>query len=780
MSDDTLQIEVNGQTLEARKGQRLIEVTDAAGITVPRFCYHHKLPIAANCRMCLVDVEKIPKPVPACATTVMDGMVVRTQSERALNAQRAVMEFLLINHPLDCPVCDEGGECDLQDTALGFGQGESAYVENKRTVASKDLGGLIATEMTRCIHCTRCVRFGEEVGGIQEMGGTGRGEGMRIGTYVERAVESELSGNMIDICPVGALTSKPFRFTARSWELKRQPSVAPHDCIGSNVEVHSVNGKVKRVVPVENEAINEVWISDRDRFSYLALDHQDRLTAPEIKENGSWRQATWEEALELAAKGLKQTAADQLGVLASPSQTNEDYFLLQQLVRGLGGNHIDHRLRQGDFTATAGAGSQANANAITALQATDLVVLVGSNLRKDQPLLWVRVRNALRDHGVKLVVINPKNYDLTIKANEAFIGSPVQMAKDLAGIVKSLPDSAGLSIEGWQGAMATDSHRHAAELISAADNPVVVVGNQSYSSDNYASLNALAAMLATQAGGELIELSYGANSHGAFQAGAVAHGLPGGAEATQPGLNASAMFEQKLTGYLLLGIEPEHDCWDSSAAINALSAADLVVVMNAFVTDTMRDYADVLLPVAAFTEQSGSMVNLLGDMQRFRANVKPLGEARPAWKVLRVLGNHLELDGFEYADLKQVTEAFINAQETTVAVPGHIVPQLGEQKQLMRVADAPIYAIDSLTRRAGPLQQRADSLKAAVYINQVTASAQRLEPGKRVTVSQGQTSLELDWVVDELLGDEVVYIPAGVLGTETLGSMVGPVTVAGS
>ncbi|MBV1889543.1 MAG: molybdopterin-dependent oxidoreductase, partial [Gammaproteobacteria bacterium] len=486
------------------------------------------------------------------------------------------------------------------------------------------------------------------------------------------------------------------------------------------------------------------------------------------------------EALELAAKGLKQTAADQLGVLASPSQTNEDYFLLQQLVRGLGGNHIDHRLRQGDFSATAGAGSQANANAINALQATDLVVLVGSNLRKDQPLLWVRVRNALRHHGIKLVVINPKNYDLTIKANEAFIGSPAQMANDLAGIVKSMPDSAALSIDGWQESMASDSHRRAAELISAAENPVVVVGNQSYSSDNYASLNALAAMLATQAGGELIELGYGANSHGAFQAGAVAHGLPGGAEASQPGLNASAMFEQKLAGYLLLGIEPEHDCWDSSAAINALSAAELVVVMNAFVTDTMRDYADVLLPVAAFTEQSGSMVNLLGDMQRFRANVKPLGEARPAWKVLRVLGNHLDLDGFEYADLKQVTDAFLKAQESTAVVPNHIVPQLNEQKQLMRVADAPIYAIDSLTRRTGPLQERVDSLKAAVYVNKTTASAQRLEAGKQVTVSQGKSSLSLDWVVDDLLSDQVVYIPAGVPGTETLGSMVGPVTVAGS
>ena len=780
MSEDTLQIEVNGESLTARKGQMLIEVTDGAGITVPRFCYHEKLPVAANCRMCLVDVEKMPKPVPACATPVMDGMVVRTTSERALNAQRAVMEFLLINHPLDCPVCDEGGECQLQDTALGFGQGESNYIEQKRTVAGKNLGALIATEMTRCIHCTRCVRFGEEIGGIQEMGGTGRGENLRIGTYVERAIESEVSGNMIDLCPVGALTSKPFRFTARSWELQRHSGVAPHDCVGSNLQVHTSRGEVKRVVPLENEAVNELWLSDRDRFSYTALDSDERLLEPQIKENGNWRQASWQEAIEAASKGIRQAisthGAEKFGALASPGQSNEEYFLLQQLVRGVGSNNVDHRLRQGDFSADTGAGAGVFPRAVEQIESSDLVVLVGSNLRKDQPLLWVRVRNAQRKQGIKLIVVNPQNYDLTIAADAEFIGAPDQMGRDLAALATALGDDT--SIQGWQDSMLSEQHQRAVQLLRDASNPVVIVGNQAYSSANYAALRELSSLVAQKASASYLEVCYGANSQGAWQAGVVPHRGPGLSALDDVGLDAKAMLESPLSAYLLLGLEAEHDVWDTAAALQSLGQADSVTVLSAFVTDTMRNYADVLLPIAPFTETSGSMVNVFGMRQSYRAAVKPLGEARPAWKVLRVLANELEVEDSEYIDLAQLTAAFLEAQEATPVQPAAVTIDLAAAQQgLQRVADAPIYAVDSLVRRAAPLQQRADALPAAVYLSSQTAASLQLQDGDQVLVEQGAGSAQLPAVVDDRVASNTIYIPAGTVGSETLGPLNGAATV---
>lgn len=783
MSDDTLQIEVNGQSLQAKKGQMLIEVTDAAGVSVPRFCYHNKLPVAANCRMCLVDVEKMPKPVPACATPVMDGMVVNTASERALDAQQAVMEFLLINHPLDCPVCDEGGECDLQDTALGFGKSNSNYHEAKRTVASKNLGPVIATEMTRCIHCTRCVRFGEEVGGIQEMGATGRGEQVRIGTYVERAIESEVSGNMIDLCPVGALTSKPFRFTARNWELERSPSISFHDSLGSNLEVHSIRGEVKRVVPRENEAINEIWLSDRDRFSYLGLTANDRLLTPEIKEDGQWRQAGWDEALQAAAQSIRGVieakGAQQLGTLVGPNQSNEDYFLLQQLVRGLGSDNIDHRLRQGDFSAALGAGARSQSGAINQLQNADLVVLIGSNLRKDQPLLWVRVRNALRDHGIKLLVINPQHYDLTVEPDQAFVGSPDKMSRDLAALIKSLPGAEGVDIGGWQPSLVTDQHQQAATLISESSSPCVVIGNQAVASDNYGQLLELSRMLAEQVDSELLEVASGANNHGAWQAGAVPHRGPGQSAINRAGLNARQMVENTLSGYLLLGLEPEYDCWSSAATLQALAAAESVVVLNAFVSETMREYADVLLPVAPFTEHSGTMVNMLGLRQHFQANVKPRGEARPAWKVLRVLADHLEVDGIDYVDLSQVTTAFANAQDETPVQVSATTPELNPpHDQLTRIGDAPIYAVDAITRRASVLQARADAIGLAAYMNSTTAAAHQLAAGDSCEVTQGDHGATLACVIDDRVGDGCVYIPGGVVGSEPLGPLVGPLSLS--
>ena len=382
MNSDNFKIEVNGVEFEASPGQMIIEVTDAADIYVPRFCYHRKLSVAANCRMCLVEVEKAPKPLPACATPVADGMKVFTKSALAISAQKAVMEFLLINHPLDCPICDQGGECELQDIAMGYGGGISRFNERKRVVKDKDLGPLISTDMTRCIHCTRCVRFGQEIAGIQELGTIGRGENTEISTYIESSVDHELSGNIIDVCPVGALNNKPYRFSARAWEMAQFPTVSPHDCAGSNINAHVMQGKLKRVVPRVNESINETWIADRDRFSCEAVYADDRLETPMVRIEGEWRECGWDEALEVAARGL-QSVDGNLAALVSPSATTEEGYLAARLVRHLGSGNLDHRLRRRDFR-------QQNLDPvfpwlgmpIEDVEQLQSILVVGSNLRR--------------------------------------------------------------------------------------------------------------------------------------------------------------------------------------------------------------------------------------------------------------------------------------------------------------------------------------------------------------------------------------------------------------
>ena len=788
MSDDLLNIEINGTALQARKGQMIIQAADAAGITIPRFCYHEKLSVAANCRMCLVEVEKMPKAVPACATPLADGMKVFTKSPKALQSQRAVMEFLLINPPLDCPICDEGGECDLQDTALGFGKVESRYSEAKRVVDDKDIGPLIQTEMTRCIHCTRCVRFGEEIAGIKELGATGRGEFMRIGTYIERAVGSELSGNVVDLCPVGALTNKPYRFTARAWELARRPGVAPHDCVGSNIEINVANGIVKRFLPRANEAINEIWLSDRDRYSYLGLNSSERALRPLLRKGDAWHEVSWQEALAAAAEGLqaviKEYGPAQFGTLLAPTLTTEELYLAQKLARALGSNNVDHRLRQTDFSADSAAPLHPSLSTIASLEQVPAFLLIGSNLRQDQPLLNTRLRKAVAKRAAVGYSIASYDYDFNYPLRGRMVVSPASMLAQLAGVAVALlgdmpvPPSwsarlAGVSPTPWQ--------REVANALKQQPGALILLGDQAASSPYHGALRGLAVLVAELARGALAETSPGGNGAGAWLAGAVPHRRTGGVAVDKAGLSARPMLEQHLRAYLLAGFEPEVDCADPVTALAALDAAQCVVVLTPYVTDAMRGYADVILPMAAFAETGGSFVNGEGRWQSFEGALKPAGEARPGWKILRVLANLLDLPGFEYDDVAAVraeVRAAVEAVQFTqpVAEPQTLAWPAGEVAPT-RVGDWPCYRSDAVVRRAAALQQRPGAPAAAVYLNESDCRRLGFAAGDRLRVTMGTGAVELPLAVDGRVADGTVFIPSGMPGTAGLGAAYGSLTL---
>ncbi len=780
---DTVTIEVDGRKLQARKGQMLIEVTDAAGIYVPRFCYHDHLSIAANCRMCLVEVEKAPKPLPACATPVMDGMIVRTRSEKSREAQKGTMEFLLINHPLDCPICDQGGECDLQDLAMGYGKDVSRYHEAKRIVKDKNIGPLIATEMTRCIHCTRCVRFGQEVAGVMEFGGVSRGEHMEIRTFLDRSVDSELSGNVIDLCPVGALTSKPYRFQARSWEMQSHASVSPHDCVGANIEVHVRRGQVQRVVPRTNEAVNGPWIADRDRFSYEALNGDDRLTRPMIKRGGKWETTDWNSALDAAAGGLRAVVdkhgAGHLGALIAPGATAEEHALLAKLVRGLGGANIDHRLRQTDFSDDAHAPACPSLGiSLAELETRKAVLLIGSNLRKEQPLLNLRVRRA-HQAGAPVMAINPVDYEFNYRLAHKRIVNPVEMLRDLARVAMAAADQKGgkpaAEIKTLAAGQPGDAERAMADaLIKAGNDGIILLGQFATSHPRSAALRSVARAIGELTGARVANLPE-ANSVGAWLAGAVPHrGSLGVAAAA--GRNASTMLRDPLKAYLLFGVEPEHDCLDGALAVNALRAADTVVMLTAFTPakgSRAADYADVLLPIAAFTENEGTVVNIAGRAQSFGAAVPPPGEARPGWKVLRVLGNRLHLAGFEQNQVEDARAELDLARAVAgtwqgAAFGGTLEIALTPD-QLYRLAEVPMYAADAVTRRAPALQATADNPPPAAHLNSKAADKFKLTAADRVRVLTASGEATLPVVIDARVPDGCVLIPAGYPETVALG-----------
>ncbi len=752
-------IEVNGQELKAKAGATLIDVTDAAGIEIPRFCYHKKLSVSANCRMCLVEVEKVPKPIPACATTVTDGMKVHTRSPMALAAQKGTMEFLLINHPLDCPICDQGGECELQDISLTYGSDVSRFVENKRIVPKKYIGPLIETNFTRCIHCTRCVRFSAEIAGIREMGATGRGEYMKIGTYVEKSIDSELSGNMIDICPVGSLTSKPFRYQGRAWELTQLDSVAPHDSVGSNIHMHVRSNQLMRVHPKTNESINECWISDRDRFSYEGLYSDDRLTVPMIKENGKWSETDWETALDIAANGLKN-AGTEVGALVSPNSTVEELFLAQKLVRGLGSGNIDFRLRQSDFRGGE-PGLPWLGLPIAEVEDIDAALLIGANPRKDQPILGHRLRKAALK-GAKISYLNPLRYDLNYRA-EQLVSSPASMADDLAGIAKALGANVSAEVD--------TEHQAIAEQLKQAGSAVVLLGNLAASHPDYTILCAMAAQIAQASGAKIGFIGAAANSLGAALAGAMPQG----------GLNAMSMLEQPQKSYLLLGLEPDRDLWNPSLARKAFDQADFVVAVSAYRSADLEAAADVLLPMACFGETSGTYVNAEGNWQSFNGAVTPMGEARPAWKILRVLGNLVDVEGFEQVSSQDVLAEARQAVEgkqldNTVSADANAERAL-TGSGLMRIGDVPIYAVDALVRRAPALQQTADAIAPAIHIHPNEAAKLGLADGDAATLTQDNNQVTLPVVIDSAVADGCVRVCAGLEGSGELGGQFGEVTL---
>ena len=795
-------ITVDGRELQAPKGAMLIEVTDKANIRVPRFCYHEKLAISANCRMCLVEVEKAPKPLPACATPVMDGMVVHTRSDYARNAQKSVMEFLLINHPLDCPICDQGGECELQDVAMGYGQDVSEYVEGKRVVFDKNIGPLITTELTRCIHCTRCVRFGREIAGMRELGMTGRGENALISTFLEQSVESEMSGNVIDICPVGALTAKPSRFAARAWELVQHASIAPHDCIGSNIYVHTLRGEVIRVVPRDNEAINEVWISDRDRFSYEGLTSDDRLTAPMIREDGEWVEADWDEALQLASAEIRHAcdaSADEegseagdnsakLAALISPSSTVEEMYLLQKMMRSLGSGSIDHRLRQSDFSDQDFAPVMPwLGQNIENLENIDAALLIGSNTRKEQPIANHRLRKAAVNNDAQISFINAKTFEFNFPLANNIAVAQQQLLHELAAVAAAAFADSGESVPSYiAGAVSTaspnEAHRTIAQQLKQGENTTILLGSQAAMHPSFAALRALAEAIAVQTDSIFGYLSEGSNSAGAWLAGAVPHRGPCNDTDVIKGLNIADWAEQAPTAAILVNVEPEHDVVHSQQLIKALSSATSVIAITAYRSPALEDVASVMLPAAAFTETSGNYVNAEGVMQSFKGANNPAGEARPGWKILRVLGNLLKLDGFDYLSSEQVCDELRNACEN-IELDNSIsdVPQVtlpATTTSLMRAADVPIYAVDALVRRAPSLQKTHDAVALAVSIN--PADAERLDLDDEhtsVKVKQGESSAILKLIIDENVPAGSAWIPLAVKGSELLGDPFGEVVI---
>jgi len=699
-----VEIELDGQKVEVQEGSMVMHAAEKSGVYIPHFCYHKKLSIAANCRMCLVDVEKAPKPMPACATPVTQGMVVRTKTDKAVKAQKSVMEFLLINHPLDCPICDQGGECQLQDLAVGYGGSASRYQEEKRVVFHKDVGPLISMEeMSRCIHCTRCVRFGQEVAGIMELGMSHRGEHSEIETFVGHSVDSELSGNMIDLCPVGALTSKPFRYSARTWELSRRKSVSPHDSTGANLIVQVKNQKVMRVVPLENEAVNECWIADRDRFSYEALGSAERLTQPMLKQGGQWKEVDWQTALEYVATGLKnikaEHGADSVGALVSPHSTLEELYLAGALVRGLGSDAIDHRLRHAEFGKAEGV--RWLGLPIAALTQLQRVLVVGSNLRKDHPLFAQRIRQAVR-HGAQLNAITSaqllKSADAwAINVAHAQVVPAAQWAQALADVATAVATEKGVAAP--VAGQATPEAKAIAQSLLGGERKAVLLGNAAAHAANASSLLALANWIGAQTGATVGYLTEAANTVGAQWVAAQPQGA---------GLNAAQMLAGGLKAAVLLNVEPE-DTAAGQAAAAGLDRAEMVVTLSPFKTNLA--FSDVLLPIAPFSETSGSFVNAEGRLQSFHAVVKPLGETRPAWKVLRVLGNLLGLDGFAYESSQEVLAA-------ATAQPAKLSNATQAAIQVVATAVEPvvasIYQLDGLVRRAPSLQLTADAREQGV------------------------------------------------------------------
>jgi NADH-quinone oxidoreductase subunit G len=793
-----LEIEIDGKAVQVPDGSTVMDAATLADVYIPHFCYHKKLSIAASCRMCLVQVEKAPKPLPACATPVTNGMKVWTRSEAAVKAQKGVMEFLLINHPLDCPICDQGGECQLQDIAVGYGGGQSRYTEAKRVFVNKNYGPLVASDASRCVNCTRCVRFTAEIGGLQELGQTFRGDHAEIMTFLARTIDSELSGNVIDLCPVGALTAKPSRFGARTWELSRYRSVSPHDSLGTNLIIQTRHDVVKRVLPFNNDDLNECWLTDKDRFSYEALTSEQRLTLPLIRRGDEWQTVSWSIALEFVASTLKsvvkEKGASAIGALASPHATLEELYLLQKLVRSLGSENVDFRLRQRDFRAdSVREGAPWLGMRVVDIHDLNSILVIGSFLRKDAPLLAQKVRHSALRHGLQVSVVGPNGEDWLMPMATRALVAPSQMVAELAAIAAALAEETGKPVtealvDRLPSGGSVGRARDIAKSLASGEKTAVWLGNLAEQHGNAAELHLWAQEIARLADASFGFIGEAANSTGGY----LADATPGA-----DGLNARAMIESPRRAYLLLGVEPDLDFADGPATLAALTRAQLVVAASAFDSPALRQVADVLLPITPFSETPGTFVNCVGDAQSFKAVVPPRGEARPGWKVLRVLGNLLEQPGFDYNDSETVrdealagdTRARLNNALGGVPAAGKgiVAIDLGletpveeapapQPGRLQRVADVPIHFADPLVRRAPSLQKTADAAAPVARISPATLVELGVNPGDTVRVT-GTGSVELEAYADEGVAPGCVRIAAAHASTVALGPMVGELSV---
>ncbi|MCL2162328.1 MAG: NADH-quinone oxidoreductase subunit NuoG [Betaproteobacteria bacterium] len=780
-----LDIEIDGKAIQVPVGSTVMDAATLAGIYIPHFCYHKKLSIAASCRMCLVEVEKAPKPVPACATPVTNGMKVWTRTKATIQAQKGVMEFLLINHPLDCPICDQGGECLLQDLAIGYGDTKARYQEKKRVFVNKNFGPLIASEANRCINCTRCVRFTTEIGGEMEMGQAYRSDHAEIMTFLGRAVDSELSGNVIDLCPVGALTSKPFRYLARSWELSRRRSVSPHDSLGTNLIVQTRNDEVMRVLPLSNENLNECWLSDRDRFSYEALTSEQRLTLPMMRNGEAWHPETWQKVLAFVSSALRAVVSEQggqaLGALASPHSTVEELHLLQKLVRGLGSENVDFRLRRHDFRGdTARAGIPWLGMTVVDVHDLDSILVIGSFLRKDAPLLAQKVRHSAMRHGLEVCTVGPNAEDWRMPMATRALVPPSEMVDALAAIVAALAEKTGKEISSTLlrriPTEISDDARAIAQSLADGEKTAVWLGNLAEQHPRAAELHLWGQEIARLSDASFGFVGEAANSVGGYFANAV----PG-----EGGLDARAMIESPRHAYLLFGADPDLDFADGAATVEAMNRARLVVAISAFDSPALRQVADVLLPLSPFAETPGTFVNCIGDVQSFEASTHSRGESRPGWKILRVLGNLLELPGFDQDDIETVRdEALPGGDDSRRARLDNAIgdvsaatPSEARANTLQRVADVPVYFADPLVRRAPSLQKTADAGPPRARMPLATMETLGVHSSDRVRVTGTGGTVELQVEADENLAAGCVRIAAAHASTVPLGSLHGELSV---
>ncbi len=797
-------IEIDGKQVSVPKGSTIMDGAKQIGVYIPHFCYHKKLSIAANCRMCLVQVEKAPKPLPACATPVMDGMKVYTHSQQAITAQKGVMEFLLINHPLDCPICDQGGECQLQDLAVGYGSSGSRYAEAKRVVVNKNLGPLISTDMTRCIHCTRCVRFGQEIAGIMELGMAGRGEHSEILSFVGKTVDSELSGNVIDLCPVGALVSKPFRYSARTWELSRRKSISPHCGLGSNLVVQIKQNRVMRVLPRDNESINECWLSDKDRFSYEGLNSEDRLTKPMIRHGNDWIECGWQEALEFTANTLQSIkqkhGAKSIAALGSAHSTTEELYLLQRLLRALGSGNVDHRLRQSDFRADKQLkGIPWLGTSIAEISQLKSVLIIGSTLRKDHPLIAQRLRQAVKS-GMKLNIVNPVDDDLLVKVTNKAIVAPDAMVKALAEILKAVVEIKAVAPEheinqliDSIGISASENGSAIAASLIENQPAAIYLGNLAQHHPDYSRINLLAGLIAQVAGTSYGNLGEAANSVGAYLAGAIPEigllSISEKFELTDSGLNAAQMLgftddsmNEGCNAFILMNIEPEFDTYNSQQALKTLLSSEFVVSLSAYRGNAQK-YAHVLLPITPFTETSGTYVNTEGTIQSFNGVVSALGDARPAWKVLRVLANLLGLEKFDYETPEQIrAEIFPDGMGIDLYLDNSLKTidssiSIIEQQSIQRIGEVPIYQADPIVRRAESLQATQDALPPKAWMTSSLLEILGVTAGDQVRIKQGDGVVQLEAAQDDKLPANCVRIASAHPRTIGLGAMFGKIII---